>query len=131
MLRGRAVNCNRCGILIAESVIERRRARGNMSTTCQDCTAKKTKRIKYNGDYCEPHHGAFTDDDEPLDDYGNRILPGPRVCNHKDCVRPSHCPRQTPLPLELELFDMSYRTGIKLDADAMLQRLERERNASV
>jgi hypothetical protein len=125
------MNCNRCGIHISESVIERRRARGNMSTTCQDCTAKKTQRIKYNGDYCEPHQGAFTEDDEPLDEYGNLIMPGARICNHKDCVRVSHCPRSTPLPLELELFDISYRTGVKLDAEAILQKMRGEQNASL
>jgi len=123
--------CNRCGIQISESVIERRRARGNMSTTCHDCTATKSQRIKYNGEYCEPHQGAFTDEDEPLDEYGNLIMPGTRVCNHRDCVRVSHCPRSDALPLELELFDISYRTGVRLDAQAILQKIRGEQNASL
>ena len=33
---------------------------------------------------------AANDDLEPIDDAGELVLPGVRICGHKDCVNPKH-----------------------------------------
>ena len=46
--------------------------------------------IQYGVLRCEPHRGRVNDDLEPIDDAGELVLPGIRVCGHKDCVNPKH-----------------------------------------
>jgi hypothetical protein len=39
---------------------------------------------------CVSHEGNYTDDDQPLDEYGNLYRPGFRTCRHSDCINPRH-----------------------------------------
>ena len=39
---------------------------------------------------CVTHEGNYTDDDYPLDEFGNLFMPGFRTCRHRDCVNPRH-----------------------------------------
>jgi len=57
---------------------------------CKSCRAKPQKVIQYGGLRCEPHSGAFDQDDNPIDDQGELVLPGLRICGHKDCVSVKH-----------------------------------------
>jgi hypothetical protein len=58
-------------------------------TLCKDCKQKPLGRVYKNNDYCEPWHGLFDDDDNPIKD-GELYKPGVRSCGHRDCVRAGH-----------------------------------------
>jgi hypothetical protein len=105
------MNCNRCGIEISESAVERRRARGTYDGKCSDCRITKAQyQIKYEGDICQPWRGRVDEDFNPIDEKLKLYLPGLRTCGHKDCVNRSHVIK-APTDLELERNDISYRTG--------------------
>lgn len=112
------MNCERCGIWIEESIIQKREARGVIDHLCRDCKAKPTREVKYNNEICRPWWGELDDDFNPIDKKGKLYLPGPRICGHKDCVSSKHILRDP----ELERIDISYRTGKR----ATLELVERE-----
>jgi hypothetical protein len=104
------LNCNRCGILVSEAAIERRKARGTYDGRCSDCRSNKARELKYNGTVCRPWWGEVDEDFNPIDRNLKLYLPGIRTCGHKDCVNKDHIVA-APSVLELERNDISYRTG--------------------
>lgn len=80
--------CLICGFLLEE----RRRRNDDL---CNSCRMRPAKSIKYNDDVCIPWHGEFDYNDNPVVS-GMLFMPGVRVCGHRDCVNPNHCP----LPIE-------------------------------
>lgn len=73
--------------------------------------------------YCWPHKGNFDDNDNPLDEAFKEFMPGARTCNHRDCVRPDHV-----IPaIEMEWWDISYRTGQKLSYQETYKKILSER----
>jgi hypothetical protein len=74
--------CVRCG-----SRLESRRKKDEV--LCGSCRAKPAKTVKWGDDVCIPWRGDFDFDDNPLR-FGVLYLPGMRVCNHRDCVNPTH-----------------------------------------
>jgi hypothetical protein len=106
------MNCERCGIEIDHSIIERRKSRGQDDQRCYDCRVNQLHEINYNGSVCRPWSGEVDEDLNPIDRKLRPYLPGVRTCGHRDCVNKEHiisAPQIT--ALELERNDISYRTG--------------------
>lgn len=80
------VECRRCGFKWSVSAAHK----DDKNLLCRSCRSKPAKTIQYGGLRCEPHLGKVNDDLEPIDDNGELILPGKRICLHKDCVNPKH-----------------------------------------
>lgn len=78
--------CKRCGF--TEFVAADRRRHG--SGLCVDCRVRPARRISYGlSEPCLPWFGEFDEFDNPLL-FGVLVLPGVRVCGHRDCVEPLH-----------------------------------------
>lgn len=80
--------CKRCGIDFTistaghEKRIKREDAKGNW---CSDCRGAKAKTK------CKPHDGEFClDTFRPIDDDGNLVKPGVRMCKNEDCMNDEH-----------------------------------------
>jgi len=78
--------CRRCGWKWVVSPDKK----DDKTLLCKSCRVKPAKVIQYGVLRCEPHRGRVNDDLEPIDDAGELVLPGVRVCGHKDCVNPKH-----------------------------------------
>jgi len=78
--------CRRCGFVW--SVAAEFKDRSDL--LCKSFRAKPARVIQYGGLRCEPHSGRFDQEDNPIDDEGNLIFVGVRVCGHKDCVNVKH-----------------------------------------
>jgi hypothetical protein len=115
--------CDRCGYEDTSGLLEKRVDRG-ASKTCPSCRARPTSIVKTKFGDCLPHQGEFDDDDNPLDDQGNLLMPGLRTCNASDCLNPEHI--LTVSDLEAERHDISYRTGQRLAPGEFLKRLLKE-----
>jgi len=77
--------CLRCGITWVEST-----SRKN-NDLCKDCRARKMQKI----DGCIVWHGHYAYDFiTPVDDEGEPVLQGIRICGKVDCVNPSHIERE-------------------------------------
>lgn len=84
---GQKLVCERCGAVTYVS-LEKRRPKEYF---CSSCKARPAKSINYGLEKsCKPWAGEFDDLDNPLLD-GHLVLPGLRVCGHRDCVEISHC----------------------------------------
>lgn len=114
--------CERCGSTWTFS--SRQLTRDYDSTTCADCKAKPQRHVIKNGLRCTPWDGEFDlDNNHPLKD-GKPYMIGPRKCGNADCVNKNHV-----LGIEAliaEQFDLSYRTGIKLDYAGLKRAVRRE-----
>jgi hypothetical protein len=109
------MGCNRCGIDISDSAVERRIARGTYDGRCPDCRISKPQyQIKYDGDICQPWRGRVDEDLNPIDEKLRLYLPGVRSCGHKDCVNRQHVIKPVS-DLDIERLDISYRTGKKMN----------------
>lgn len=64
--------------------------RGRKDLLCISCRVRTAKTIQYGKLRCSPHQGQIDDQLNPLDDDGELLLPGERICGHKDCVNPAH-----------------------------------------
>jgi hypothetical protein len=51
---------------------------------------KPATTIQYGKLRCSPHQGKLDHDLNPIDDEGELVLPGERVCQHRDCINPAH-----------------------------------------
>lgn len=79
--------CERCGSVWFVPLDKRRRKDG----LCSSCRARPAKSINYGfGKSCKPWGGDFDEADHPVLD-GHLVLPGDRICGHKDCVEITHC----------------------------------------
>jgi hypothetical protein len=116
------MNCNRCGIEISESAVERRKARGTFDGRCHDCRGHTAHEVKYNGEPCRPWRGEVDEDFNPIDKNLKLYLPGVRTCGHKDCVNKQHIISPFNI-LELERNDISYRTGEPSTAEHFLREI--------
>ena len=78
--------CRRCGITWEDSAVRKN------SDLCVSCRARKKQKI----DGCIVWHGHFAEDMiTPVDEDGEPVLPGKRLCNRIDCVAPNHIERNT------------------------------------
>ncbi len=110
------MNCDRCGIYIDPTIIIKREARGSNNRNCSDCNAKPTKKLATK---CQPWSGELDDDWNPIDAYGRLQKPGIRTCGHKDCMNRNHI-----IPdIEVERFDISYRTGVKANWQNIMKEI--------
>lgn len=79
--------CVRCGQVSFVPLDKRKRKDG----LCSSCRMRPAKTISYGlPKPCKPWSGEFDLNDNPLLD-GELVLPGGRVCGHKDCVEIDHC----------------------------------------
>ncbi|CAB5218459.1 hypothetical protein UFOVP219_20 [uncultured Caudovirales phage] len=78
--------CRHCGFVWSVAAESKDRS----DLLCKSCRAKPAKVIQYGVLRCEPHSGGFDQDDNPVDDVGNLVFEGERVCGHRDCVNPKH-----------------------------------------
>lgn len=86
MLEEQRLICKRCGFTEFVAADKRKRA----DSLCADCRRRPARSINYGlGKPCKPWHGLFDDWDNPVLD-GHLVLPGGRVCGHRDCVEVSH-----------------------------------------
>jgi hypothetical protein len=80
------VECCRCGfkwVVNAEK-------RGRRDLKCISCRVKPALTIQYGKLRCTPHQGLLDNNLDPINSNGDLVLPGFRLCNHKDCVNPAH-----------------------------------------
>lgn len=80
------VECRRCGFKWAVNAEKRNRK----DLLCISCRAKPAKVIQYGKLRCIPHNGELDALLRPIDDQGNLVFVGVRVCGHTDCVNPKH-----------------------------------------
>ena len=80
------VECCRCGFKWVVSAVKR----GRTDLKCISCRVKPAVTIQYGKLRCTPHHGLLDNDLNPIDSNGSAVLPGFRLCEHKDCVNPAH-----------------------------------------
>ena len=64
--------------------------RGRKDLKCISCRVKPAHTIQYGKLRCTPHQGSLDADLNPIDETGKLVLPGYRLCEHKDCVNPTH-----------------------------------------
>jgi hypothetical protein len=58
---------------------------------CQSCRTRRAITVTDGEFKCLPWHGRFAPDlTTPLDDLGEPVLPGTRICRNLDCVNPEH-----------------------------------------
>lgn len=80
------VECCRCGfkwVVNAEK-------RGRRDLKCISCRVKPATTIQYGKLRCTPHQGLLDQNLNPVNSNGMAVLPGFRLCGHKDCVNPAH-----------------------------------------
>jgi hypothetical protein len=78
---------------------------------CESCRVTKATTIQLGELKCLPWHCNYDlDMVSPVYEEGYPVLPGIRVCGHKDCVNKDHIIKAHS-DLELERNDISYRTG--------------------
>jgi hypothetical protein len=86
MLEEQKLVCHRCGFTEFVPADKRKRK----DKLCVDCRRKPAKTINYGLDRsCKPWDGCFNSDECPVE-FGQLVLPGERICGHKDCVEPAH-----------------------------------------
>jgi hypothetical protein len=67
------------------------RKRKKLRMFCESCRVTKATTIQNGNLRCLPWHGSFDYDMiTPIDDDGQPVLPGLRVCGNIDCVQPLH-----------------------------------------
>jgi len=86
VLQDNQVECRRCGFKWAVNAEKR----GRKDLLCISCRVKPAKTIQYGKLRCTPHQGKLDADLNPIDDEGNFVLVGERICGHKDCVNETH-----------------------------------------
>ena len=65
--------------------------RGKARVLCQSCRTRRSSTVKTGDMKCLPWHGRFAGDlVTPLNDFGEPVLPGKRLCGMLDCVNPDH-----------------------------------------
>lgn len=116
--------CNQCGQIFDFHDVYLRRKFD--ASRCKDCKARKSTKVTRAGDYCTAWSGDFDFDTMTPMYRGRPYKPGFRKCGAADCVRPSHI--LTVEALERERNDLSYRTGIKLNATEFKKQLKREKS---
>jgi len=80
------VDCARCGFTFAVN-----RKRKKLRMLCESCRVNKATTIQSGDLKCLPWHGKFDNDMKtPVDDNGDPVLAGRRICGNADCVSPSH-----------------------------------------
>jgi hypothetical protein len=80
------VTCVRCGM-----TFEINRKRKKLRMLCESCRVTKATTIQNGDSKCLPWHGGFDlDMITPINEDGEPVLPGMRVCGNKDCVQPAH-----------------------------------------
>ena len=86
VLQDNQVECRRCGFRWAVNAEKR----GRKDLLCISCRVKPATTIQYGKLRCSPHQGKLDHDLNPIDDNGDLLLPGERVCQHRDCINPAH-----------------------------------------
>lgn len=80
------VTCVRCGM-----TFEVNRKRKKLRMFCESCRVTKATTIQNGDSKCLPWHGGFGYDMlTPIDEDGEPVLPGTRICGNIDCVQPLH-----------------------------------------
>jgi hypothetical protein len=86
VLQDNQVECRRCGFVWTVNAEKR----GRKDLLCASCRVKPATMIQYGKLRCSPHQGALDADLNPVDDEGVLVLPGLRICGHRDCVNIAH-----------------------------------------
>jgi hypothetical protein len=93
------VYCPRCGITTDKEQVYKRKIRNAVNPTwCRDCRDDRTEiRRSYKWlhpvlgkIYCLLWQGELNDDWWPVDEDGQLVAPGERLCGLKDCVKQVH-----------------------------------------
>ena len=85
-LQDNQVQCRRCGFIWTVNAEKR----GRKDLLCVSCRVKPAEMIQYGKLRCIPHKGRLDQNLNPVDDEGNLIFSGERICGHKDCVNVAH-----------------------------------------
>lgn len=91
-------SCPICGQKVCLNVIEKRKYRfadDPLLLHCKDCRQKPQKVCSYlhpvlGQIWCIPWQGELSEDLKPIDDNGDLVEPGDRVCGHSDCMNKKH-----------------------------------------
>lgn len=80
-----STQCVRCGFIW--DIVNTRK----IPKLCQSCRAEPIRSIMTDKGKCIIWHGFFdVDHVTPVDEDGEPILPGNRLCGNKDCVNKAH-----------------------------------------
>lgn len=96
--------CRRCGL-------KHTSGKPHASGECESCRdaenvpePKKNRRYKAVASRvpglkskCNVWLGDYDDDENPITPEGDLVMPGGRVCGHRDCIAPSHLIREVAL----------------------------------
>lgn len=63
--------------------------RRQLVVLCVSCRMRPALSIQYGSSRCVPWRGDFDGEDRPMNG-GVYLLPGVRLCGHRDCVNPHH-----------------------------------------
>jgi hypothetical protein len=86
MFEEQKLTCRRCGFTEFVPADKRKRK----DSLCVDCRRRPAKTINYGLEKsCKPWGGLFDAEDNPVE-WGHLVLPGVRVCGHRDCVEVDH-----------------------------------------
>ena len=107
------VKCSWCGIAVSMTVVVKRKARNvDDPEACRDCRDNKVDIQRYKKwthktlglIICHPWSEELDDQWRPIDENGQLVRPGERICGLKDCVKPEHV--ITPKPVTVSDIDM-------------------------
>lgn len=85
MVDDNRVLCKRCGLSWEVPLVKRRQ----QVVLCVSCRMRPALSIQYGSSRCVPWRGDFDLEDNPMVN-GHLLLPGVRLCEHRDCVNPHH-----------------------------------------
>lgn len=86
------ITCERCGIEWEVNI-----SRKYNNNICASCRSRRVQTIKSKFGICLPWHGYYAPDQiTPVDEDGNPIAIGERLCGNLDCVQPSHIKNDRP-----------------------------------
>jgi hypothetical protein len=107
-LEDKTMACVWCGIEIRMEVVHTRRSRNDVNPdSCRDCRDYRQRpgimRKQYKWIhpslgfiYCSLWLDELDDQWRPIDEQGQLVRPGKRICGLKDCVKPEHVIAPTP-----------------------------------
>lgn len=119
--------CKRCGadFILGVDALAKRKERGTQTDFCGDCAAKPARFERHGELNCKPWQGDIDlDTMTPVDTRGRPYMPGIRLCGHSDCVNSAHVFGSE--QAIAEQFDISYRTGRKLNFTQLRKAVKNE-----
>lgn len=112
--------CDNCGCEVAKRVAKLRRSTKSGQIVCDLCNSVTKVKTKFG--QCFSHNGDFDENDEPVNKFGSKVLPGYRRCGYRDCVNREHI-----IPAyEFERYSVSRYLGEKMKYSVLFEKIVAE-----